>query len=962
VRTICIVFLIFLLRFPVAIVGQMPIFQPFLSKELMDVKVNTIFQDKDGWIWLGTNKGLVCYDGIESRFFRLDDSIPNQSVTAIFEWNNKIMAGFRSGNIGFIDKKEGFWYNIEYKEGTGQTIEKKLQNWSPKEGTPTKPITDFCADTKGNLWISTYGEGLYCYQNERLYQFDAADDHLSNDEIYDLTADKNGQIWAATDLGISVCSMDHNNQKSVHVIGKAEGLQDEIILSLNSTPDGKIWIGSDENGWSTFNTQNQHFEPALKTWKDGAITSIAVYEPSELWFGTSENGLYRYNKTTQKGQFLPENHPLRHAKIQKIWKDQEGLLWVINDKGKIYRGNPQFSYFPSEAANVQAIWLDTQNRLWEGTENGLFLNENEQKRPMLNQNIISLHGTPDGFVLVGSFGDGLYLYDANAKLQLHLNEKNGLPNGSILSISYCEGKILLATLGGVTEVDWSASSPKKIGKVTHQGALGNSYVYKVFTDSRKRIWFGTDGKGLILFENGQFKTIGENINPTLKTIFSIIEDKKGNIWFTSDRQGLFCYDGSKFELYTEKNGLHSLQINGLAANAIGNIVIGYSDGLTILNPETNQCTFYETETGLPITDFALNSFCNDAYGQIWIGGKKGVLQLPAYREPFRVNPHVQMRSISLFMQPIAFQQKSNFNATENYFFFEFAGLWFLSPEAVQYRYQLDGFDPNWKITKDNKVSYPNLPPGEYTFRVQASEHQRFDNGQEAVYAFKISPPIYTRWWFVSLILGILAYLIYTFVHYREKRFQTVAKLQKEKAESQFETLKSQINPHFLFNSFNTLTTIIDENPETAIKYVENLSDFYRNVLEYRGKEFITLQEELDLVRNFEFLLKKRYESNLNIEIETTNTHGMIMPMTLQLLVENAVKHNIISQSKPLTIQVFVENKTHVVVKNNFQPKTHPEPSTRFGLQSLQNRYELLKGKKMVVEQNEKYFVVKVPIL
>ncbi|MCB0544582.1 MAG: histidine kinase, partial [Saprospiraceae bacterium] len=166
---------------------------------------------------------------------------------------------------------------------------------------------------------------------------------------------------------------------------------------------------------------------------------------------------------------------------------------------------------------------------------------------------------------------------------------------------------------------------------------------------------------------------------------------------------------------------------------------------------------------------------------------------------------------------------------------------------------------------------------------------------------------------------------------------------------------------FLFNSFNTLITIIEENPGVAVEYVEHLSDFYRSIIAYREHDFISLQEEMTLVHNFDFLLKKRYENGFVLVDRLNGQTGLIMPLTLQLLVENAVKHNVISASRPLTIEIFSDNDGYIVVRNNIQPKIKPEPSTHFGLQSLIYRYRLLGDRPVLVEDNVAFFTVKVPI-
>ncbi|MBK8195804.1 MAG: histidine kinase [Lewinellaceae bacterium] len=315
-------------------------------------------------------------------------------------------------------------------------------------------------------------------------------------------------------------------------------------------------------------------------------------------------------------------------------------------------------------------------------------------------------------------------------------------------------------------------------------------------------------------------------------------------------------------------------------------------------------------------------------------------------------------SVSVFPQPIDFMANSVFPYDQNYFIFNFTGLWYTDPESVRYRYRLEGLDPDWKVSKDHLASYPSLPPGDYTFRVQTSEHGNFENVPEASWSFTIRPPFWSQWWFVLLSMAAVAGLIYLFIRIREGRLQRVAQLKRERVESQFAALKSQINPHFLFNSFNTLITIIEENPKVAVEYVEHLSDFYRSIIAYRERDFITLQEEMELVRSFDFLLKKRYEDGFRL-VDRLNGHaGLIMPLALQMLVENAVKHNVISASRPLTIEIFAENDNYVVVRNNIQPKIKPEPSTHFGLQSLVHRYRLLGERPVMVEDNAAFFTVK----
>jgi LytS/YehU family sensor histidine kinase len=200
---------------------------------------------------------------------------------------------------------------------------------------------------------------------------------------------------------------------------------------------------------------------------------------------------------------------------------------------------------------------------------------------------------------------------------------------------------------------------------------------------------------------------------------------------------------------------------------------------------------------------------------------------------------------------------------------------------------------------------------------------------------------------------------------REKRSERQALHKRDIIESQLSALKAQINPHFLFNSFNTLITIIDENPmrtEVAVEYVEKLSDFYRSILQYREQESISLEEEWELVHNYIYLLEKRYGHNLRLHIAPPPADGFILPLTLQMLVENAVKHNIISEKYPLDLYITADQDGYITVRNNLQPKSRPEPSTQFGLDSIVRRYQLLTDRKVIIEKHQQSFIVRIPVI
>jgi len=189
------------------------------------------------------------------------------------------------------------------------------------------------------------------------------------------------------------------------------------------------------------------------------------------------------------------------------------------------------------------------------------------------------------------------------------------------------------------------------------------------------------------------------------------------------------------------------------------------------------------------------------------------------------------------------------------------------------------------------------------------------------------------------------------------------KYKKDSIEARFNNLKSKINPHFLFNTFSALSETIEENPPKASKLVNELSDVYRYVLDNQEINWIALKKELEFAKSFTNLLKMRFEENLNVDIKIdSNIPGVyIAPLTLQILIENATKHNEISTKKKLKLQIYTENE-FIIVKNNLQEKKTLNNGSSFGLKNLHERYKHLSNKEVIINKTKEEFIVKIPLI
>lgn len=222
------------------------------------------------------------------------------------------------------------------------------------------------------------------------------------------------------------------------------------------------------------------------------------------------------------------------------------------------------------------------------------------------------------------------------------------------------------------------------------------------------------------------------------------------------------------------------------------------------------------------------------------------------------------------------------------------------------------------------------------------------------------------YYWVGLLISVVVTGIFYGVYYYKFKKETQVQQQKiiaTTASAQFDALKNQLDPHFLFNSLNVLTSLIEENPPAATRFTTALSKVYRYVLEQKNKELVTVEEELKFAELYMSLLKMRFEDSISFTAPETisNPDAKVVPLSLQLLLENAVKHNQVTPSKKLNITIFEKNGT-LVVQNNLQPKKVLRESTGVGLQNIYSRYRLLTKRPVVVEKSKTDFMVTIPLL
>ncbi len=323
--------------------------------------------------------------------------------------------------------------------------------------------------------------------------------------------------------------------------------------------------------------------------------------------------------------------------------------------------------------------------------------------------------------------------------------------------------------------------------------------------------------------------------------------------------------------------------------------------------------------------------------------------------------HLARNTYLFLKQPSA---KKDFKHDENYFSFNFWSINLIRPRAITYRYMLEGYFDKWITTKDGSVTYPRLPSGNYTFKVQAGMNNDFSHATEVIWAFNIGKPMWKENWFLALILLAGTMLGYYVIKQREKNLKNIALLKHERIMFEYEHLKSQVNPHFLFNSLNTLTNLIERDQAKALEYTENLSSLYHSILTHHENDLVLLSEEIAILENYFSIQKGRFGDALQLKMDIPDSvmnRKKIVPLAMQILIENVIKHNVISAAEPLIIQIFAD-ENEITIRNVLAPKISKEKGEGLGLINIKKRYELLTSKPVRYGTTGNEFVVNLPLL
>lgn len=755
--------LILLINFrPLFSSGKYRITQQYINRRVTTehgLPQNTVYditQDHDGYVWIGTDKGMVRFDGVRFLHFNKDNTpnIENDSITALFTAHDgTVWIGTFGGGILMFKDKTLFAYSTE-------------------NGLPNDFIWTIMQDSKFYIWLGTVGGGLIRYKDNRFDIFNT-NDGLSNNIINAVFEDRRGKLWIGTENGLN-CMDD----SSIRVYTTADGLADNRVMSVIEDSRGVLWIGttmgltamkddgvityttkhglsnniirsvfedSERNLWvatddglnrigyrDRFSKDNIKIEP-FAFGDDVARNSLMrIFQDREnnLWIGSSGAGLNILHR--RKLQAYTTDNGLTRNHIKAVYQAPDGAMWIGTNGGglNLMKGG-NFNVFSVEnglGSNfINTILVDRKGNLWVGTAKGLALYENDSFKTFTGEDGLSaedirvLYEDLDGTLWVGTYGGGLNSFDRNEKSFRHVTVKDGLSNNFVLSIAE-DGKqnLWIGTNKGLNRL-----KGKRVETYGSADGLSNEMVYDIYIDKTGVLWLGTNGGGLSRFDDGTFTNYTSASGLYNDTIYRIIEDDKNNLWMSSNK-GIFVAAMRELE-----------QIRRGTLSRLNCVYFGEEDGML-----SSVCTGGFQPAGVKTIN-----------GRIWFPTIHGVVLLDPQNLAFNeVEPPVHIEQVVVNGLSRRLGRPLKLPADTVDIKITFTAPSFTAPGKVRFRYRLKGHSDKWFETYSRKrVEYSNLPPGRYTFEVTACNNDGVWSSKSSTAVFGIRPYFHQTFWFYLLL-------------------------------------------------------------------------------------------------------------------------------------------------------------------------------------------------------------------
>jgi ligand-binding sensor domain-containing protein/signal transduction histidine kinase len=918
--------------------------------------VHSVVQTSDGYIWAATEEGLARFDGLSFVVFDKQNTpqLKSNDVRALFatrkgnvlwvctaegltrlsnnEWVTYTTEQGLAGNdvVSAYEDREGIVW-VATSSGLSRYRDGAFTNFTTREGLVGNNVQSLFEDSDGALWVGT-GEGVSRLLEGKFVNY-TSKDGLAGGSVVAIEQGADGCLWLGTSDGLSCYRDGRFSNYSI-----ADGLPNDRVISLRADTRGSLWVGT-AGGLSRFREGRFDTFKGAEGLSDGIILSLFEDGEGSLWVGTESGGLHQLKD--KKFTTFTVKDGLSSDLVKSIYEDREGSIWVGTYGGGLNRlKDGRVNTYTTKdglASNiVLSLFEDTEGTLWVGTPDGLSrfregrFNTYTSAEGLPNDFVRSIYADRSGQLWIGTRGGLARLKDGVFKTY---TTRDGLPNDFVGTIyEDAGGNLWVGTLGGL-----SRFTEGKVKTYTTRDGLSDNVVISIHGDAEGRLWIGTNGGGLNLFKDGRFTAFTTRDGLPNDVIYRVLEDGRGNLWMSCNK-GIFR--------------LAKTELDDFAAGRIhvlSPILYGTADGMT-----TRECS----GGGHP-------SAWKGSDGRLWFSTIKGVAMIDP--EKLATNEQPPPTAIALLRvdgEPVAPGPKIELPPGRSRFEFYYAGLSFIAPEKVRFKYRLEGFDGDWVDGGDRRVAYyTNLGPGDYRFLVIACNNDGVWSATPASFAFRLKPHFYRTVWFYALCVVCLALLIWQLyvlrVRQMRARFAAVLQERNRIAREIHDNLAQEILG--ISVQLEIVARMMAVSSETARTHLDRARALVRSsVAEARRYVWDLRSQSLDKrdlpVALSEMTRRLTAESSVQTQFQVSGTFRPLTPQVENNLlrigqeaVNNAVRH---AHARTVSVSLsFDVGKVQLSVRDDgggFDPRKYDNGSGgHFGLVGMRERADEMGGSAVI---------------
>lgn len=947
----------------------------------------SLFQDSYGYLWIGTQDGLNRFDGNSFKVYKND---PFDSTTLTHNWvwtvqeddHGDLWVGTFQGLCKYVRREDRF---IQYYHNP--------QDSTSISGNRPNYILK---DPKGRLWISSWGSGLNLYDpaTDSFIRFISKPDDLttlSDNAVRTLFCDSDGVMWVGTwNGGLNKVVEDKNGISFLRYNATQEFGSDggKRITSIAEDIDRNLWIGSYGSGLLKLDPSRSAFF-RIPDFHENDVNKIIRDTEGNMWVGTN-SGLRFYDIQTSSFRYYQHDPAdpgsISSNTIYAITEDRTGIIWISGNGLDKY--DPRKSFFetyrnkPNDPTSLSqnVVWSfceDDEGYIWVGTESGP-LNVFDPARKIFKH--VSIHDDrgniaenihqivyKKGVLWLGSFKSGLIRYEKKTgKTRFFLNNHpSALGRVALISEVMMDDDETLWI--GTNENGLIHYNPKTdsvtnyLHRPNNPETIGSNFLNSLYKDSRGNIWIGFWGGGMSMLDKSTGKFVNyqydrKNKEGLSDQVVVSIRQQNDSIFWICTNSGLnrLNVNTGRFKHFFQKDGLANNVVYDMLEDNQGNYWISSDRGLNKFYTLSVRFKNFTDEDGLQSNEFNANAALKSSTGDLYFGGVNGFNVFnPDRMHENTTPPLLVIESFTVHDRTYPPASSISLNHDENYLSFNYGALEFSSPGKIRYAYMLENFDKDWnEVGNKREALYTNLDPGHYTFRVKAANPDGHWTVPGTSIDIVIHPPFWSTWWFRTLVVLVVASIIYMLHRYRLAQSLKVERLRNKIASDLHDEVGSSLTRISIYSDLLQNESMQEENKG----YVKNINVLSREVVSTMSDIVWSIDNRSDTMGAIilrmkdlatEMLQSKNIELDFKINgIDDSTTLDPAQKQNLYLIFKESI-NNIVKHSGATLVIVKIENQNGqfvMMIKDNGKGVANLNGQAKGnGLRNMQRRAKAIEG-------------------